>query len=174
MRCLESAIGLSRWDSMLTSTRLASVRVRSLHLQSSIMPLQPGLTWPHSISSRLSAAKPAMNHRCYGRHYVYLIRYRFPLPSLFYLYFCLFGVLSKVQQQFVNKLNLWCLRLSRNITMGKISVLLLLHGTSIDLRNVWCFFVFLFWLDPLSGGVKRPICRNYMLDVTMLYLKDIY
>lgn len=122
---------------------------RSPDLQSSIIPWRPGLTWPHSISYRLSAAKHAMNHRRYGRCYVYLINYRFPLPSFFYLFIFLYFAEYWVKSgnSFVNKWNLWHLRLLRGLTLWKTSALLLSRE-----YLIWALIIYFFLEEQVAFG----------------------
>lgn len=150
---------------------------RSPDLQSSIIPWRPGLTWPHSISYRLSAAKHAMNHRRYGRCYVYLIKYRFPLPSFFYLFICLFGwVLSKERQQFCQQM--------KSVTPAPVVRFNLVKDISsslitgvLDLGTHHLFFfgrASCFWLEALAGGAKRKRSWKGRIQMVNLYFKSTH
>lgn len=92
-----------------------------------------------------------MNHRRYGRCYVYLIKYRFPLPSLFNLFVFLALYWVKRANGFVNKWNPWHLRLLHNLASWKTSAFLLSRGYliwALIFFVLFCFFCF-FWKSKL-------------------------
>lgn len=122
---------------------------RSPGLQWSVIPRRPGLTRPPiPLVAGLVLRNPAMNHRRYGRRYVNLIKYRFPLPlPLFYLFIYFFGlVLSKVPEQFCQQ-------------MESVTRVMLIWALIIS----FFFFCFLeeqiaFWWESLAGGANRKQC----------------